>query len=229
MTDPQIPAGWYPDPAGDATRIRYWDGQAWTDQTQANPTSVPYATEAPDVPVTTGPAATTGPPVTTGSTVPAATTESPVTTDPAVPPVTTGQPVTTEQPVTTGSTVPPAQSTTTPPFQPTYVPGQTTPVYATNPPSTDRKGLAIASLVLGVAGILFCCFVWVGALLGILAIVFGAMSLKSSMRGMAIAGIICGAAGIVLGGLMFIYLAFILSDPTIFSLPNDYVDDVMTF
>jgi hypothetical protein len=30
----EIPAGWYPDPAGDTTKIRYWNGQAWTDQTQ---------------------------------------------------------------------------------------------------------------------------------------------------------------------------------------------------
>ncbi len=24
-------AGWYPDPAGDATKLRYWDGTKWTD------------------------------------------------------------------------------------------------------------------------------------------------------------------------------------------------------
>jgi hypothetical protein len=35
MADEQIPAGWYPDPAGDVTKIRYWDGQGWTEQTQA--------------------------------------------------------------------------------------------------------------------------------------------------------------------------------------------------
>jgi hypothetical protein len=34
MPNNQIQAGWYPDPAGDATTIRYWDGTAWTDQTQ---------------------------------------------------------------------------------------------------------------------------------------------------------------------------------------------------
>src|SRR5438067_839083 len=28
------PAGWYPDPQGQA-RLRYWDGDAWTDQTSA--------------------------------------------------------------------------------------------------------------------------------------------------------------------------------------------------
>ena len=24
-------AGWYPDPMGDTTKLRYWDGNAWTD------------------------------------------------------------------------------------------------------------------------------------------------------------------------------------------------------
>lgn len=31
MTSPI--AGWYPDPAGDATKLRYWDGTKWTDST----------------------------------------------------------------------------------------------------------------------------------------------------------------------------------------------------
>lgn len=29
MTDPDVPANWYPDPAGDA-ELRYWDGDRWT-------------------------------------------------------------------------------------------------------------------------------------------------------------------------------------------------------
>lgn len=35
MTNAQ--PGWYPDPAGDPTRLRYYDGMAWTDQYTANP------------------------------------------------------------------------------------------------------------------------------------------------------------------------------------------------
>jgi len=34
MADGHAPAGWYPDPAGDPTIVRYWDGQTWTEQTQ---------------------------------------------------------------------------------------------------------------------------------------------------------------------------------------------------
>lgn len=29
MSNPQ--AGWYPDPSGDLTKLRYWDGFQWTD------------------------------------------------------------------------------------------------------------------------------------------------------------------------------------------------------
>ncbi|MBO0820415.1 MAG: DUF2510 domain-containing protein [Nocardiopsaceae bacterium] len=28
-----MPANWYPDP-GDASQVRWWDGQAWTTHTQ---------------------------------------------------------------------------------------------------------------------------------------------------------------------------------------------------
>lgn len=30
-------AGWYPDPAGDQSKLRYWDGQAWTDRFMDKP------------------------------------------------------------------------------------------------------------------------------------------------------------------------------------------------
>lgn len=30
-------AGWYPDPAGDQSKLRYWDGQGWTDRFMNNP------------------------------------------------------------------------------------------------------------------------------------------------------------------------------------------------
>ena len=40
-------AGWYPDPSGDTTKIRYWDGAQWTDQFQDAPQ--PAATANADV------------------------------------------------------------------------------------------------------------------------------------------------------------------------------------
>ena len=33
-------AGWYADPSGDATRLRYWDGAQWTDQHMPVPEGV---------------------------------------------------------------------------------------------------------------------------------------------------------------------------------------------
>lgn len=44
-------AGWYPDPMGDATKLRYWDGAAWTDhyapaQPQAAATAAPQQAQS---------------------------------------------------------------------------------------------------------------------------------------------------------------------------------------
>ncbi len=42
MTNPQ--AGWYPDPSGDTSRIRYWNGTAWTNEfapAQSAPSAAP--------------------------------------------------------------------------------------------------------------------------------------------------------------------------------------------
>lgn len=63
---------------------------------------------------------------------------------------------------------------------------------------TEGQGLAISSLVLGILAIL-ACFVWhISIVLGILAIIFGAVSVKKRGRGKAIAGIVTGSIGIVL-------------------------------
>ena len=44
-------AGWYPDPSGDATKLRWWDGNQWTDNytnavTQPQPAAQPAAQPA---------------------------------------------------------------------------------------------------------------------------------------------------------------------------------------
>lgn len=59
------------------------------------------------------------------------------------------------------------------------------------------KGLAIASLVFGIIAFLTG-LIYVGGVLGLLAVVFGIIALKKRQgRGMAIAGIITGALGIL--------------------------------
>lgn len=56
-------AGWYADPLGDTTKIRYWDGTQWTDQYQA--AADPNADAAPAQP---GALSTTPVPTAYGST-----------------------------------------------------------------------------------------------------------------------------------------------------------------
>jgi hypothetical protein len=52
MPENQTPAGWYADPAGDPTKIRYWDGQNWTEQLK----DAGVSAAAPSAPVETMPA-----------------------------------------------------------------------------------------------------------------------------------------------------------------------------
>ena len=79
--------------------------------------------------------------------------------------------------------------------QPNY--GQPIPPYGYHEP--ERKGFAIASLVLGILSLVLCCVY--GGFLGILGLIFGIVSLakKESKMGMAIAGIITSAFGLVYG------------------------------
>jgi hypothetical protein len=71
MTDTQIPAGWYADPSGDTTKLRYWDGANWTEQTSnatasggqaPQPMATPVAPVAPVAPTNPYPQPTTTPP-----------------------------------------------------------------------------------------------------------------------------------------------------------------------
>lgn len=68
------------------------------------------------------------------------------------------------------------------------------------PQPKDYGGFAIASFVIGLVGLLlnFCCIPYLTPILGILSLVFGFISIRSSKKGMAIAGIILGAFTIIL-------------------------------
>ncbi len=61
------PAGWYPDPAGDPALVRYWDGAAWTNETQPSPEAQPSPPPPAASPV---PPAPTGGPAAQGMPVP---------------------------------------------------------------------------------------------------------------------------------------------------------------
>ncbi|MCX7609459.1 MAG: DUF4190 domain-containing protein [Anaerolineales bacterium] len=71
-------------------------------------------------------------------------------------------------------------------------------------PQSDKKGLAIASLILGIVGFCGSILPICGGLFGLGGIVLGVLGLKSSGKGMAIAGIILGALGILLAIVFFI-------------------------
>ncbi len=164
MANEQIPAGWYPDPAGDVTKIRYWDGQGWTDQTQdAQPVGAQSNYNVPIAP------------------------------------------------------------------QPIYAQGQQAPMYGTMPDGTkDRKGFAIAGMVLGIVSIPCGCLAYFAFLPGLLGVIFGALGIKSSGKGMAIVGIVLGAIGILFGIGMTILGLDILENPQNYGLPSDFYDDLFS-
>lgn len=77
--------------------------------------------------------------------------------------------------------------------------------------SGARKGFAIASMVLGIIGLVgSCCslvtFGILSILLGIIGLIFGILGLKSENKGMAIAGIIMAGLNIVIGILLMILM-----------------------
>jgi hypothetical protein len=64
--------------------------------------------------------------------------------------------------------------------------------------SPDRGGLAIGSLILGVASLCAWFFPICGFPVSIVGIILGALSLGSSRRGIAIAGLILAIVGLLL-------------------------------
>ncbi|MDR2586632.1 MAG: DUF2510 domain-containing protein [Coriobacteriales bacterium] len=77
MADEQIPAGWYPDPTGDLSKIRYWDGTAWTEHVQPAVTPESQNSAVGTAPYTAGGAPATLQPIyAPGQTVPVYATSS---------------------------------------------------------------------------------------------------------------------------------------------------------
>lgn len=71
----------------------------------------------------------------------------------------------------------------------------------------NYQGFAVTSMVLGISSIVL--VLWLGFVLGILAIIFGAIVLKRVKRnGMAITGLITGIVGTVLSLLVFALIIF---------------------
>ncbi len=61
-----------------------------------------------------------------------------------------------------------------------------------------KKGLCIASMILGIVALVLFCIWYISIPCGILAIIFGALGVKTMDKGMAVAGIVTGAIGLVI-------------------------------
>ena len=79
-----------------------------------------------------------------------------------------------------------------------------------NVPKTDSKnGFAIASMVIGICGIVFS-WLYFGTVSGIVGLILGIIGLKSEKKGMAIAGIILNSVGFILGIILIIVLVGVI-------------------
>ncbi|MEA4911117.1 MAG: zinc-ribbon domain-containing protein [Oscillospiraceae bacterium] len=79
---------------------------------------------------------------------------------------------------------------------------------------SSRDWAGTAAMVCGIIS-LPCCFTAVGGLvLGICAIVFGILGVKSNKRSMAIVGIVCGAVGVFVSLIMLAAVIYVMKDPT---------------
>jgi hypothetical protein len=81
-------------------------------------------------------------------------------------------------------------------FEPTEPPAPEV-ISPQSPPTPDRQGLAIASLVLGALSLLSICLWFCSAPFGLAGIITGILGLNSSRRGLAIAGIVLSAIGLI--------------------------------
>lgn len=72
----------------------------------------------------------------------------------------------------------------------------------------DRSNFSIAGFCLGIISIVTCCTINISMIIGILAIVFGAIGIKSSKKNMSIVAIVTGAIGIVLSIIMIFVMVF---------------------
>lgn len=74
---------------------------------------------------------------------------------------------------------------------------------------TPGNGMGIASMVLGIISMVLICMCGIGPILGILAVIFGAINLSSRppKRVYAIVGLITGGIGILLAIMMFVVIS----------------------
>src|SRR5690554_2477100 len=79
------------------------------------------------------------------------------------------------------------------------------------PAVPDRKGMAVASLVLGIISVVLFCAWYLSLPCAVVGLILGILSLKSSDRGMAIAGLVLSIIGLAIDVVMIILFASLAS------------------
>ncbi len=89
-------------------------------------------------------------------------------------------------------------------------------------------GFAVASLVLGILGVVCCCAWYLSLIFGILSIVFAVVNKKQNgkMSGMALAGLICGIVGVVMVVVVGVFDMMLLRDPEFMQWYNDMMNEM---
>ncbi|MDR1713790.1 MAG: DUF2510 domain-containing protein [Coriobacteriales bacterium] len=195
MADNQIPAGWYPDPSGNTSKIRYWDGISWTDKFLDAATSAGGAMDAPTG-VTAQPAVAQAPVAQApAATVPGATVAS------GAP----GAPVSQSIPNY-------GQTASVPAYQPQQAPSAAEAAATAAAGAKVRKGekalngVAITALIMGILSLPTALLTFASLIPGFSAVLLGIFGLRSQKKILAIIGLALGLLGII-GGIVFFYVA----------------------
>lgn len=94
-----------------------------------------------------------------------------------------------------------------------------------NEQNKDKNSFSIAALVLGIVAIVLSCVWYISIPCGILAIVFGAIGLKSSKRGMSISGVVTGIIGMIISMSIILILVIFGFTLGITESIRDIIDD----
>jgi hypothetical protein len=93
-------------------------------------------------------------------------------------------------------------------------------------PVSASNGLAVAALVVGIVSLVLFFIPGFAFLLGIVAIVLGALGIARAnkmagkQRGVAIAGLVCGAVGIIVNVLFIVLIVNVANDPNLQDIVN---------
>ena len=77
------------------------------------------------------------------------------------------------------------------------------------PEVPKTPGVSIASLVLGIAGILFDCCCGVGFIFGIIGLILAIVGNKEQKSGVGTAGLVCSIIAIIFGVFYLVYMIFV--------------------